>query len=191
MSNVGKFLFDLCNEFSINILLLKLAADSCGTPAHRGHTHTHTHSGTHTHTPMCRAVPFTFMAMHSVCKWTVLWFRVSDMSKCVLQLFVCLRTQLRDRVAILAAHFDKWPTGSALLHTAKGNSDVELCDGILSTTLSTLDLKHDVIRYVMLTYTHHTAGGRGGGGRGHLMFGLENCLLFLARFHSTRSSCRN
>lgn len=50
MSNVGKFLFDLCNEFSINILLLKLAADSCGTPAHRGHTHTHTHSGTHTHT---------------------------------------------------------------------------------------------------------------------------------------------
>lgn len=118
MSNVGKFLFDLCNEFSINILLLKLAADSCAPSLpHLSLSHTHTE----TYTATRAAVPFTFMAMHSVCKWTLLWFRVSDMSKCVLQLFVCLAVAaallllllLRDRTAILAAHFDKWPRGSA------------------------------------------------------------------------------
>lgn len=83
-------------------------------PLSPSHTHTETYTATRA------AVPFTFMAMHSVCKWTLLWFWVSDMSKCVLQLFVCLAVAaallllLRDRAAILAAHFDKWPTGSAL-----------------------------------------------------------------------------
>lgn len=46
MSNVGKFLFDLCNEFSINILLLKLAADSCRC----SRSHSLAHRVTHTHT---------------------------------------------------------------------------------------------------------------------------------------------
>lgn len=52
MSNVGKFLFDLCNEFSINILLLKLAADSCA-PSPPLFTNTYTQADTHIYCHTC------------------------------------------------------------------------------------------------------------------------------------------
>lgn len=57
MSNVGKFLFDLCNEFSINILLLKLAADSCAPSPPSLISLSHTHTDIYCHT-CCSSIYF-------------------------------------------------------------------------------------------------------------------------------------
>lgn len=118
MSNVGKFLFDLCNEFSINILLLKLAADSCA-PSLPHLSLSHTHRDIYCHT-CCSSIYFYGNAFSLQVDFAlVLGLGHVQMRFTVVCLPCCCCCSaalllLRDRAAILAAHFDKWPTGSAL-----------------------------------------------------------------------------
>lgn len=197
MSNVGKFLFDLCNEFSINILLLKLAADSCAPsspPLYLTHTHRHI---------LPHVLQFHLLLWQCIQFASGLCFGFGSRT-CPNAFYSCLSALL----LLCCCCFVTGPQSWQLIST-NGRQEVHFphCQRQplqwrrrrqlwrhFVQTLSKLGLKARRSRYVLVTYSHHIEGRRWreteGVGEGGPCLAWEIVYYSYLGFE-TRSSCWN